>query len=152
MPRGSISAIPGAPVRTDEARDAKELRTSGEPIIRGKARIDIGCSLRSSSDAAVAVRPSLPGEDALGGEQPEHPVQRVGVAPAPRRQHVDAGRLRADRVRHPELRDHLQAPRRHGPGRQAPHHLVRLQLDHARLLAPREEAPPGLLLMTVTVK
>ena len=43
----------GRPVRTECSSRLKQSRKDGMPIMRGKARIDIGWSLHSSRDTSV---------------------------------------------------------------------------------------------------
>src|SRR5690606_37420019 len=48
-------------------------------------------------------------EDAMRREEPEHPVQRVGVETGPLGEHSARGAFLVERIRDAELRDHMQA-------------------------------------------
>ena len=84
--------------------------TAGSPIIWGKARIDIGWSLRSSRDAGLCwYPPSARREHTVRGQQAKHPVQPVRIDLAALRQLLRGDRMVVDVVGDAELCHHLQA-------------------------------------------
>jgi hypothetical protein len=80
----------------------------------------------------VSEAAGVPSEDALVGEQVQHPVQGISINAASSRQHVHARRFRAECVGDSQLTDHLQTTSGHRPGGQGPNKLMGLLLDHAR--------------------
>ena len=133
-PSGSLSSIDGRPVRTEWAKSSNDRSITGKPIIWGKARIDIGWSLRSSRDAALCWYPSPASENTPCAASRRSTLSNPsGSTCASPRQFLRRDGTVVDVVGDAEIRHHVQAPGGHARVGDREDQLVRL---HRTLTRP----------------